>query len=61
MLVLIFKRQDRPAIFILCVSKIDVEALDIDLLMAHIFKVSPIQLPGWSLTHGIVDSEPSKL
>ncbi|KAF8872759.1 hypothetical protein BD779DRAFT_1679537 [Infundibulicybe gibba] len=30
--------QDQPAVFLLCLSKIDVEAIDIELLMYHIFK-----------------------
>ncbi|KAJ7034157.1 hypothetical protein C8F04DRAFT_582650 [Mycena alexandri] len=29
---------DKPAVFLFCLSKIDVEALDIELLMFHIFK-----------------------
>ncbi|KAJ7668141.1 hypothetical protein B0H17DRAFT_990194 [Mycena rosella] len=29
---------DKPAVFLFCLSKIDVEALDIELLMYHIFK-----------------------
>lgn len=33
--------QGQPAVFVLRLSKIDVEALDIELLMFHIFKVSP--------------------
>jgi hypothetical protein len=32
--------QDQVAIFILFVSKMDVETLDIDLILYHIFKVS---------------------
>jgi hypothetical protein len=31
--------KNQPAIFVLCVSKINVEALDIELLMFHIFRV----------------------
>ncbi|KAJ7620066.1 hypothetical protein FB45DRAFT_146957 [Roridomyces roridus] len=30
--------RDKPAVFLFCLSKIDVEALDIELLMYHIFK-----------------------
>ncbi|KAJ6532260.1 hypothetical protein DFH09DRAFT_1370329 [Mycena vulgaris] len=30
--------MDKPAVFLFCLSKIDVEALDIELLMYHIFK-----------------------
>lgn len=33
-------QQDDAAIFVLSVSKIDVEALDLELLLYYIFKVS---------------------
>lgn len=36
--------QTQPAIFVLRFSKIDVEALDIELLMYHIFQVRSISL-----------------
>ncbi|KAJ6540091.1 hypothetical protein B0H10DRAFT_2170598 [Mycena sp. CBHHK59/15] len=37
--------MDEPAVFLLCLSKIDVEALDIELLMFHIFKT--LALPAY--------------
>ncbi|KAJ7167823.1 hypothetical protein C8R46DRAFT_1350755 [Mycena filopes] len=37
---------DKPAVFLFCLSKIDVEALDIELLMYHIFKT--LALPMYS-------------
>ncbi|KAJ7458402.1 hypothetical protein B0H11DRAFT_187286 [Mycena galericulata] len=37
--------KDKPAVFLFCLSKIDVEALDIELLMYHIFKT--LALPAY--------------
>ena len=34
--------QDEQAIFVFFVSTLDVETLDIELLLYHIFKVSPV-------------------
>jgi len=35
----LLRRQDQPAVFILHMSKIDIEALDVDMLMFYMFKV----------------------